>query len=317
MRVAKVEQVASASWSLSGTIRAREEAPLAFRVGGQIRRRWVEAGRRVAAGEMLFELDDHDARQGVAAAEAQVVAARAEAEHAERERVRAAALREQRLVSEQGYELAATTATAARERLRVAEAQLAQARNLLDYTKLAAPAAGIVAEVHAEVGQVVAPGQPVAVVALEGPREAEVYLPETRHADPPAEGVATVWGDPREWPARLREVAGSADPLTRTWRARFALQGDTRELPLGATVRLVFSEAEQTLQRIAASALFDNGDGAHVWIVRDGRVQLETVRVHSLEGEHALIENRLPADAQVVALGVHLLQPGQAVRIAP
>ncbi|GIW45219.1 MAG: hemolysin secretion protein D [Candidatus Binatia bacterium] len=317
VRTVKVEPATGRTWSLSGTIRARHETPVAFRIGGQIRQRFVQAGERVAAGQLLFVLDDQDPQQAVRAAEAQLAAARAEAEQAERERLRAASLREQKIVAEQAYEMAATAATAARERVRAAESQLAQARNLLDYTRLTAPTDGIVAEVQAEAGQVVAPGQVVAFVALDGPREAEVFLPESRQAKPPTRATAWVWGDAREWQAQLREIAGSADPIARTWRARFALEGDTANLPLGVTVRLVFEEDGQRLQRVPASAVYENGEGAHVWLVRDQHVELVPVRVRSVDGDTALIAGDLPADAAVVALGVHLLQPGQTVRVAP
>ncbi len=317
VRVARVEHAEPMLWSLTGTIRARHETPVAFRIGGQIRQRRAQAGERVHARQVLFELDDEDPRQAVTAAKAQVAAALTEAEHAERERSRAALLREQNIVSEQAYELAVTAATAARERLRAAKAQLAQIENLLQYTKLEAPADGVITELYAERGQIVAPGQTVAVLALDGPREAEVFLPEARHADPPKEAVASVWGDSRQWHASLRERAGSADPVARTWRARFALAGDTAALPLGATVRLMFQENAGALRRVPLSAIFENGDGAHLWLVRNERVELTAVRVHRIDGDSAFVEGSLPADAMVVTLGVHLLHSGQAVRVAP
>lgn len=317
VRVARVEVAALHEWSLVGTIRARYETPLAFRLGGEIRQRLVQAGQRVEAGQLLFELDDHDVVQAVTAAEAQVAAARAEADNAERERRRAAALREQRIVSEQAYDLAATAAAGTRERVRAAEAQLAQARNQLGYTRLTAPNTGVIAEVLAEAGQVVAAGQPVALIALDGPREVEVFLPENRKSDPPFEGVAQLVGDPRKWRAQLREVAASADPLTRTWRARYSLSGETAALALGATVRVYFSSASGELRRVPASAIFENGQGPRVWVVREGRVQPVPVVVRSLDSEHAFVEGDLEPDTLVVALGVHLLEPGQQVRTAP
>lgn len=317
VRTAKVEPARGERWSVSGTIRARHETPVAFRIAGQIRNRLVQAGQRVTTGQVLFELDDQDAAHAVAAAAAKVAALRADAEQAERERLRAAALREQRIVSDQAYEFATAAATAARERMRAAEAELARAKSQLQYTKLLAPMDGIVAEVLAEPGQVVGPGQAVAVVALDGPREAEVFLPESSQPNPPTFAVASVWGDSREWRAHLREIAASADPIARTWRARFALEGDTFALPLGATVRLQFGQDEALSQRIPASAVFDPGEGPHVWLVRDGHVELVPVVVRTLDGESALVEPTLPADSVVVALGVHLLRPGQTVRVAP
>lgn len=112
-------------------------------------------------------------------------------------------------------------------------------------------------------------------------------------------------------------MAGGAEPLTRTWRARYALEGETSDLPLGASVQLRFTDTVGDLCRVPAAAVFDTGDGPRVWVVRHGRVELVPVRLQFIDGEHAWLANDLAPGTLVVALGVHLLVPGQAVRIAP
>jgi multidrug efflux pump subunit AcrA (membrane-fusion protein) len=83
---ARVEAAPNSVWTLTGTVRARHEIPLSFRIGGEIQARLVDAGARVEAGDVLFRLDPRDVTQQRLAAEATVASARAEHENAERER---------------------------------------------------------------------------------------------------------------------------------------------------------------------------------------------------------------------------------------
>jgi len=317
VRVVRLETAPLQQWSLAGAVRARYETPLAFRIGGQILRRHVQAGERVEQNALLFELDPRDVEQLEQAAAAQARAAAAEAENAERERQRVAALLEQQVASQQQYDLAATLAASARERWAAARAQREYAQQQRDYTRLLAPHAGTVVEVTGEPGQVVGPGQPVAMLAQDGPREIEVYVPENRVRALPARAEA-VFSDGRTSPAELREIAGSAEPLTRTWRARFRLvEADSNSVALGATARLVFAADSSQQKRVPLSAVYDGGSGTVVWQVRDGVVQPVPVTVVSTDGENAYLETAVEAGSLVVAAGTHLLQPGERVRPLP
>ncbi len=317
VRVVKVEAAGGGEWSLTGTVRARYETPLAFRIGGQILRRLVQAGEEVHQGQLLFELDPRDVDQLERAAAAQVRAAEAEAQNAERERQRLAALLEQGIASQQAYELAETMARSAGERLAALRAQHQQALQQREYTRLTAPHSGTLVEVTGEPGQVVAPGQPVAVLAQKGAREIEVFVPENRVRNVPtrAEGVVP---NGKSFSAELREVAGAADPVTRTWRARFRLLGeDSSALELGGTARLRFSDSRTGQQRVPLSAIHDEGSGPMVWRVRNGQVEPVPVRIAGTDGEDAYVEANLEVGAEVVAVGTHLLHPGENVRPLP
>ena len=94
-------------------------------------------------------------------------------------------------------------------------------------------------ETLGEPGQVVAAGQTVVRLAQAGPREAAVALPETIRPAIGSEAEATVYGgDERRFPARLRQLSDSADAQTRTYEARYVLEGEAAAAPLGATVTI-------------------------------------------------------------------------------
>src|SRR4249919_3770811 len=81
VRPAIVVQPSGAGAGLSafaGEVHARQEPELAFRVGGKIARRLVDAGARVKAGQPLAELDASDLQLQLESARAQVASAQAD-----------------------------------------------------------------------------------------------------------------------------------------------------------------------------------------------------------------------------------------------
>ncbi|MFO7762451.1 MAG: efflux RND transporter periplasmic adaptor subunit [Wenzhouxiangellaceae bacterium] len=314
---------------LSGTVRARYETPVSFQVGGRILERRVDAGDRVAPGDVLFRLDPRDFEQSVAVARADLQAARAELETAEAETRRNRDLLAREFISDQVFERVQLAEKSARERVQAAQARLDQAENQLDYTQLAAGREGTLIAVTGEPGQVVAAGQAVGVIALEGENEVEVFLPE-RFGVPESGRIVqdgrTVGG------LSLREAEGAADDVTRTWKARYSIAADGSSPRLGQVVKVALDTdgvAGDVLE-VPAGAINERGQGPQVWIIRDGQAHPVRVTLLDMDTENARIladPADGPADGPdddpgavlapgtpVIALGTHLLQSGMAVR---
>jgi RND family efflux transporter MFP subunit len=306
-----------AALSLSGTVRARVESPLAFQVGGRIALRRVDSGQTVQAGQVLFELDKRDLDAGLQAAQADAAAAEAAWAIAESEWRRNQQLNQQNFISTQALDRSKLALREAQTRRDAAAARLRQSGNTQGYGWLRAPAAGVLMEVTGQAGQVVAAGQTVAVLAQQGERELEVFLPE--NATPPRQGQALLPSGPV--PIQLRETAGSVDPQGRTRRARYTLPGSVNQVTLGALLRAEFSAQtpnSTTTWTVPIGAIDERGQGARVWLFVNGTAQAQAVEVVSLDGDQARIRAVLPANSRVVALGTHLLQDGMAVReLAP
>lgn len=302
---------------LSGTVRARHEVALAFQIGGRIIGRHADAGQTVGAGQLLLRLDPRDLAAGVDAAEAEAAAAASALALATADRERAGNLLARGFLSRQAIERTLLLEREAKTRVEAAESRLALARNAAAYGELRAPAAGIITELGGEPGQVVAAGQPVATLARAGGREIEVFLPDGTVAPPAGEAVPP-GGD--LVPLQLREVAGAAEPKSRTWRARYRVVGGGGALPLGSVVRVRFAAAGRqppAAFAVPLAALDERGGGPRVWLVADGKVEASPVQLLSIDGETAHIAATLAPGARIVALGTHLLQPGMAVRELP
>lgn len=316
VKTAVVRADGSSLLTLSGTVRARFETPLAFQIGGRIAARRIDAGQRVEKDQVLFQLDPADLEEAVRVAEAERAYAEASLAIAQADVERFRQLLNQNFISRQTFDRTELVVREARARLDTAQARLRQARNGLGYAVLRAGAAGVVTEVTGEPGAVVTVGQTVAVLAREGEREIEVFFPES--VKPPPAGSAQL-ADGRRYDLARRELAGAADPPSRTWRARYRIVGGTGEFPLGTVVRAGFAAGTVAAGTVAVpiGALDERGEGPRVWRVVEGRAEPLAAQVVTLTGDSAWIRAELSEGSRVIALGAHLLQPGMAVRELP
>jgi RND family efflux transporter MFP subunit len=183
-----------------------------------------------------------------------------------------------------------------------------------------ADADGVIMETLGEPGQVVAAGQIVVRLAHTGPREATVNLPEAIRPAIGSEASATVYGDQTSrFPARLRQLSDAADPVSRTYEARYVLEGAAADAPLGATVTIRIPDSNLAkIVKVPLGAIADRGATSGVWLIDQSTstVTFRPVKLAGLGAEAALIEQGLAVGDQVVALGAHLLHEGESVRAA-
>ena len=145
-------------------------------------------------------------------------------------------------VSAAAYDKVKAAAEAARAELNAAQAQADVARNETSYAVLLADADGVVVETLAEPGQVVAAGQVVVRVAHAGRREAVIELPETLRPAIGSTGRATLYGSGLTGSAKLRQLSDAANRQTRTFEARYVLEGRLADAPLGSTISIQISD---------------------------------------------------------------------------
>jgi RND family efflux transporter MFP subunit len=204
--------------------------------------------------------------------------------------------------------------------LKAVEARAKVARNASRYALLVADADGVIVETLAEPGQVVAAGQTVVRIAQHGPRDAVVQLPETLRPSIGSSAQAALYGRAGVVvPTKLRELSSSADPVTRTFQAKYLLEGPLADAALGATVTVVVPEDEAPNEvRVPIGALFDSGAGPGVWTVVDApvRVTWRTIKVNRIDDETVSVSEGLKQGERVVSLGAHVLHEGQRVRVS-
>ncbi len=305
----------------AGEVRARVESRLGFRVAGKISQRQAEMGQRVAAGAVLAQLDAADYQLAAQAAQAQLSGARTQRDLAQTEYKRYEGLRAQNFISSAELERREATLKAAQFTLDQALAQAQNQGNQTQYTQLRADAPGVITAVEAEAGQVVAAGTPVFRLAHDGPRDAVFAVSESmfmklqngqRMQAVVGQGGPTLQG-------RVREIAGSADPVTRTFTVKLALD-EGQKVPLGATVNVLaqgLKGSQAAVIKVPTSALRQEGKTTAVWVLDETKMTVasQPVQVDTADGNEVVITAGLQPGQRIVTAGVHVLTPGQKVSL--
>ncbi len=322
VRTGYVQAATQQNRAFTGVVGARVQSDIGFRVPGKILERLVDVGQVVKRGQPLMRLDPVDLQLVAHAQLESVVAAKVRAQQTAADEVRYRDLVTTGAISASSYDQIKAAADAAQAQLKSAEAQADVAKNSSTYAVLLADADGVVVETLVEPGQVVAAGQPVIQIAHSGKREAIINLPETIRPALGAVAQARLYGhEGTPTQVKLRQLSASADRLSRTFEARYVLEGDLAQAPLGSTITIQITDNTDSNThpiQVPISAILDAGKGAGVWVVEGEpkHVVWREVKIQKLTDEAAVVEGNLQEHEKIVTLGAHLLHEGDEVKVA-
>lgn len=303
---------------LPGTIRATQNADMAFEVPGRITEFLILEGRDVTEGTVLARLDPRDYQAQFDQADAGYRKAQSDLERSER------------IYAQDPGAISTAAIETDRKAVEVAEAALRVAEKALEDTVLRAPFDGLLARRLVEDFQNVQAKEPVLILQDLSSLEIEVSVPERDIArggsrpDPeevtrqsrPRVVVSSLLG--REFPAELTEFATTADPATRSFQARLKFQpeDDSTVLP-GMTARVIYNAILDSVVSLPSHAPFSDDEGnANVWIVDPGTMQVSSrpVTLGSMSGASVEITSGLNNGDLVAVSGVAQLREGMQVR---
>jgi multidrug efflux system membrane fusion protein len=306
--------------TLAGVVAPRIESGLGFRVPGKVVAREVELGQRVVAGQPLLRLDPADLQEAVDGARAQFAAAEAESIRAKSDLDRYEGLKGTAAHVQQQHDLRRSAADSAAARLDQTRSSLRNAKNNLSYATLLADADGVVTGLSVEVGQVIAAGQSIVRVARLDELEIQTAAPEQRLLALQASSRISVqlWADPgKRHAVRLRELAASADPATRTYPARFSFVERPAYAALGMTAVVVLErDIAENVAELPLTAIYQSGRDPAVWVLdkATSTVSIRPVAIARWRDDTVLVASGVRAGDLVVTAGVHKLESGQKVR---
>lgn len=304
----------------SGSVRARKQMDLGFRVAGKITERLVDVGERVTPGTVLARLDAVDLQLAVRRAEADLASADKQVEISALARRRAENLAAKNIAPQAELEQSVLAADQALSARQSAVSALEQARNQVAYAELKSDVNGIVTGVSAEAGQVVAAGTTVISVAVDGEKEIEIAVPENDIAQfrPGKDVKATFWSyRDLTLEGKVREVSGSANTQSRTFMVRVSLPDD-EQLRLGMTGMITArTDGAVAAYSVPLAAVTEKDGKKIVWIVdkAKGTVHARPVTVAGFADDGVRIADGVKPGETVVAAGTQFMSEDMKVRV--
>lgn len=303
----------------SGEVRARVESRLGFRVGGKIVARKVDVGNMVKRGQVLMQLDPQDLQLAQVQSVAGLKASESNRDLARAELKRYQDLRDKNFVSQAVLDGKETAFRAAQASYEQAVAQNKTQSNQTAYTTLVADADGVVTGVDAEVGQVVAAGNPVVRVAQLGEKEIVIGIPEDKvdTLRNVSDVKIRVWAQPNDLiSGKIREISPIADPVTRTFTMKVSMLDAPADVRLGMTAYVRFATKTAAPQiKVPMTALFQDKSGSAVWVVENNTAKLVPVQIGGTSGNDITLTSGVASGQTIVTAGVNSLKPGQKVSI--
>jgi RND family efflux transporter MFP subunit len=305
-----------------GEIRPRQESDLGFRVSGKLTSRAVDVGFAVKKGDLLARIDDQDYQNRLKSAEAELNSAEAVLSEAQGAEGRLRQLLSSGTTTRANYDAALRNLRSAEAKLDATKAALALARDQVGYTELHADFDGIVTATGAEPAQVINIGQMVVRLAAPDDKDAVFAIAESAFRGRPEserlEVAVTLLANPNiSATGIVREVSPVADPATRTYQVKVALQKPPDTMRFGSAVIGRVKSATAPVVVLPGSALFNKAGKPAVWVYQaaSGTVALKPVAVARFETDRVVISEGLDKGDVVVTAGVNRLREGQKVRL--
>ena len=306
---------------ITGQIAAHAYVNASFRLPGKVSERLVSAGSVVKTGQLLARLDDTVQKDALVAAGAEVSAAKASLEQVDSLEKRASVLIQDKAISQNDYDEIVKQLKSARAQVQGAEAKARIAKEQLDYTQIKAGKDGIVTDKLAEVGEVVAAGQPVLRIAEDETRDAIFDMPEEIIQNGLSKGqkIEVCLDKDRAVCAAssIYEIAPDADPMTRTYQTKTVLEGASPSMMLGSTVVGRLESKQEASIQIPASALTISDNKPAVWVVEPSTqvVAIKLVEISRYTEDQVIITKGLDPGEAIVTAGVQVLHQGQKVKL--
>ncbi|MDZ4142837.1 MAG: efflux RND transporter periplasmic adaptor subunit [Methylotenera sp.] len=307
---------------LVGEVKSRYETNLGFRINGKITARKVDVGAVVKKGQVIARLDAADTNLSAAAALADVRAAEASYALALAEVERQRILFSKKFISQSALDIREAELKTSAAHLQQVKAQAAVSGNQSRYTALVADRDGVVTQIHAEPGQVVAAGEMIAQIVDTRQIEVLVAVPESRMRDLQVGNNVAIklWADKEKtYAGKVREIAPAASSATRAFDVRVTVSNADDTIKPGMTAGVIFTQITADGVMIPLSALTQINGKNSVWVIENlldnvGIANPREVVTGPYTENGVMLTSGLQAGEMIAIAGVHTLIKGQKVR---
>jgi len=307
--------------ALPGSLQGVQQATLAARSAGYVKRWTKDIGSHVEKGELLAEIESPEVDQQLSQAQAARQQTAASLALAQSTVARWEALRRKDVVSQQELDERRSSASQAAANLAAAEANVQRLRQLQGFTRVTAPFAGVITRRNVDVGDLIdSSGRTLFVLTQMDPLRVYVNVPQSyAQLVRPGQQVVVTQAElrGRSFPGTVARTAASIDATTRTMQVEIALANKDGTLLPGAYVQVELPLASAKTLVVPTNVLLFRGEGSRVAVV-DGnsRVHLKPVTLGRNLGESIEVLDGIGAGERLVVNPSDALAEGDTVALA-
>jgi RND family efflux transporter MFP subunit len=307
--------------ALPGSLQGFQQAPIAARAAGYVRRWSKDIGSHVEKGELLAEIESPEVDQALSQAEATRQQTAASLALARSTVERWEALRKKDVVSAQELDERRSAATQAVANLAAADANVQRLRQLQSFARVTAPFSGVITRRNVDVGDLIdSGGRTLFVLTQMDPLRVYVNVPQSyAQLVKPGQKVVVTQAELRgqTFPGTVARTAASIDAATRTMQVEIALPNRDGVLLPGAYVQVELPLAGAQTMIVPTNVLLFRGEGTRVAAV-DGasRVHLKPVTLGRNLGESIEVLDGINAGERLVVNPSDALAEGDTVALA-
>lgn len=302
-------------------IQAVKNVELRARVTGFLEEIYVDEGKSVSKGQVLFKINDEEFIADVAREEARLNSAMAEVKTIELETKRTRLLVEKNIISDTELELAEAQLKAAKAKADEARSALQHAKNRLSYTLVKAPFHGRIDRIPLKTGSLLTEGSLLTTVSDLHEVYAYFDISETEYLEMAAreqhkkfsKTVRMTLANGQEYPyegyAELAESEFAANTGSISLRARFPNPGNL--LKHGASGRVKVPSDESRVLVVPQKAVFEIQDKTYVYCINErNEVKMTPFEAGPRFGHYYLVRSGLKEREKIVFEGVRNLRDG-------
>jgi len=306
--------------ALPGTLQGAQQAPIAARATGYLKRWTRDIGASVEKGELLAEIEspeiDQQLSQAIAARQqtaASLALARSTTERWE-------ALRKRDVVSQQELDEKRSAAAQASANLAAADANVERLRQMQGFTRVTAPFSGVITRRAVDTGDLIdSGGKTLFVLTQMDPLRVYINVPQSyAQLVKPGQKVVVTQAELRgkTFSGEVARTAGSIDSASRTMQVEVRLANRDGALMPGALVQVALPLPAGTGLTAPTNVLLFRGEGTRVAVVdAQGKVQLRPVTLGRNFGEAIEIVDGIGPRDRLVLNPSDSLADGDAVAV--
>ena len=291
----------------SGILSTAKEIKLSFKIGGIVERILVDEGQTVKKNQLLAELNQREIQ-------AQVNHAQSAFEKSQRDYQRLKNLYADNVVTLEQLQNTKTGLDVAKSNLEIAQFNL-------KHSKIVAPSDGTILKRFVEANELVGPGIPIFYFGVTGDAwrvkmgitDQDIVLLQL--GDSASVSFDTYPG--KHFPARVTEIAESADPMSGTFEVETQLGFQKIKLVSGFVAKIdLFPSKRQKYYWIPVEAMVEADEGkAYVFSPIDEKAVRIQINVVSISDQYVAVEAGLEGVTEVITDGAPYLVNGSEIEI--